>query len=277
MAKHRTKSKVRYLDIEDYEDYIERLKNRKQTFVVSKTTYSRKVETESLTLIFNTDAKGDNKLLALINAVRKNARDYLGRTSYEKRSEYIHFFDLFNIPKSDEVICKIDVKSAYWAAALKRGVVEEVTNRRLLEDFADRPAKEMKNARLKALGSLATTKTISRYEKGKLQPIKPEDIVTEPTKEIYMDICRDVDILMRDCASENHTVVYYYWDCIFVPKHTAADVLDFFKKRDYNVTVEETKLSYINIFNKGGGYILSESDDKAYMVRKESIGLIQNL
>jgi len=277
MAKNRTKSKVRYLDIDLYEDYVESLKSRKQTFTIAKTTYSRKISTDSLTLIFNVDAEGDNKLLSLINSVRKNARDYLGRTSYEKREEYIHFFDLFNIPKSDEVVCKIDVKSAYWAAALKRGVVEELTNKKLLEDFADRPAKEMKSARLKALGSLATTKVITRYVEGVLQDTNPEDVQVEPTKEIYMDICRDVDMLMRDCVSEHHTIIYYYWDCIFAPKNIAADVLDFFKKRNYNVTVEETRLTYIDIFNSGGGYILSESDDKAYMVRKESVGLIRDL
>ena len=127
---------------------------------------------------------------------------------------------------------------------------------------------------MKALGSLATTKFTRNYEDGIL---KDETPYTEITKEVYMDICRDVDMLMRDCVSENQTVIYYYWDCIFVPEGTAADVVNYFKKLDYDVTVEETKLTYVNVFKDGGGYLLSESDNKAYMVRKESYGLIKDL
>lgn len=277
------KTNIKYQEIKNYPRYLKMLVDRKVDFREVWTTYSKKVITDNLTIIFNPDGESDFNTLSLINMVRKNAVSYIANTSYEKRSEYIHFFDLFKKPDSDEVIWKVDVKSAYWEAALKRGVVDEMTNRKLIEIFADvpehmNPVKQMKKARLKALGSLATTKTTYYWIKGVRQDTKPEDVVTEKTKDIYMDICRDVDSMMRDCISENQSVIYYYWDCIFVPRDTAPGVLDFFKKRDYNVTIGETRLTYIP-FNKeqGGGYLVSDCDDKAYMVRRDSIGLLKNL
>lgn len=267
-------AQIKYLHIKFYDDYFSSLKKRNATFTVVKTSYSRKIKTEGTTIIFNQEGGNDYEVLSLINRVRQNAKDYLANTSYEKRDTFIHFFDLFRKPKSDEIIWKIDVRSAYWSMALKKNIILEETNRRLMVAFDGRPAKEMKQARLKALGSLATKKITEYYIEGKKER---EEYFTEVTKDIYMDICRDVDMLMRECVSENQTVIYYYWDCIFVPRDTAQDVLQFFKERDYNVSVEETRLLYVDIFKDGAGYLLSESDNKAYMVRKESIGLLEDL
>jgi len=267
-------SKIRYVDIQYYDDYFASLKRRQCTFELSKTSYSRKIKQQRDTTIFNDGAKQDYDLLPLINCVRQDALNYIGRTNFQMREEFINFFDFFKRPSSDEVMWKIDVKSAYWIASLKKGSTSEETNERLIWLFKDRPAKEMKAARLKALGSLATQKTKQWWEEGKMIN---EEVKTEITKGLYMDICRDVDNLMRDCVSNNQSVIYYYWDCIFVPKNTAKGVLEYFQDLKYDVTVEETTLEYIDIFNDGGGYITSTSDSKSYMVRKESIGLLDGL
>lgn len=268
-------SRIIYLDIENYDDYFKSLKRRKCDFELCKTSYSRKIKEKSITTIFNQGAEQDFELLPLINSVREDAVKYIGKTNYKDRENSdIQFFDFFKKPDSEEIMWKVDVKSAYWIASLKRGSTSEETNDKLLEIFKNRSSKEMKSARLKALGSLATRKTQQWYESGKMVD---EIIKTEITKGIYMEICRDVDLLMRDCVNNNQTVIYYYWDCIFVPKNTAQKVVEYFRDLKYDVTVEETKLAYVDIFNDGGGYITSESDSKAYMVRKESLGLIENL
>jgi hypothetical protein len=276
------KTNIKYQQIDNYNRYLKMLVKRKLTFKEVWTTYSKKVITNDLTIIFNPDGESDFNTLSLINMVRKNAVEYAENTSYEKRNEYIHFFDLFKKPKSDEVIWKVDIKSAYWLSALKKGVITEITNQKLYDIYKEvpehlDPVKQIKKARLKALGSLATTKVTYNWIKGVRQPTNPEDVITEKTKDIYMDICRDVDRLMRDCVNENHSVIYYYWDCIFVPRDTAQGVLDFFKKREYAVSIDETKLTYVPLSDNGGGYIISESDNKAYMVRKDSIGLLDDL
>ena len=261
--------RLTYLNLDYFDKYFKSLKKRELDFKLTKTTYSRKIELNDMVILFNEDGGSDYNVLSLINKVRKNARTYLGSTSFEKRQEYIHFYDLFRKPKSNEVIWKVDVRSAYWEAAMKRGIVDSVTNDSLIQAFEGKPAKEMKRARLKSLGALATTKNVREYVKGKMHK---EDVIKEPTRELYMDICRDVDILMRDCIAQNQDVVYYYWDCIFVPINTANEVIEYFKELKYDVTVEETKLEYQVIAERG--FIISQCDSKAYMVRKESIDLL---
>ena len=127
--------KIKYLNIKHYNDYFRRLKSRKGDFEIAKTTYSRKVKTKNLIVLFNDDGGSDYDSLALINMVRENAKEYLSKTSFEKRHSFIHFSELINKPISGEVYYKIDLRSAYWNAALKRGVIEELTNRKLLEVF----------------------------------------------------------------------------------------------------------------------------------------------
>ena len=90
-----------------------------------------------------------------------------------------------------------------------------------------------------------------------------------------MDICRDVDDLMKDCIANNQEAFYYYWDCIFIPDGYSKHVIEYFKDLKYNVTTGKTKLEYIPVFKDGGGYLLSKADDKIYMVRKDSIGLLK--
>lgn len=266
--------KVKYVDLEFYDDYIESLKRRKCDFSVSKTTYSKKIKENYFTTVFNDGGREDFDILPLINLVRADALKFIEKYQFKEDDSYISFYDFFNMPNSDEVICKIDTKSAYWEMARKKGVITEKTNNKLLELFEGRPVKEMKSARLKALGSLATQKTKQWYVEGKM--VK-EECTVEITRPLYMDICRDVDKLMAGCVRENQDIIYYYWDCIFAPKNIAPQVINYFEKVDYDVTVEETKLTYVDIFNDGGGYIVSESDNKAYMVRKESIGLLKSI
>lgn len=257
------------MHISFYEDYIKKIKDKGVRFDLSKTTYSRKVKQKGLTILFNEDGDSDMDALGLINLVRKNAKDFLGNTSFKQRSEYIYFSELINKPKSQEIIYKIDVRSAYWIAAMKRGVIEETTNSKLLEVFEFKTPEEMKRTRLKALGSLATKKTEQEWLGRKLLK---EKVVIENTKDLYMDICRDVDNLMRECVDENQQIVFYYWDCIFVPSGFEMEVMEFFKNRKYDVSVGTTRLEYINIGRTN--WVLSQDDDKAYMVKKESRGLI---
>lgn len=263
---------MKYMHIKFFEDYVKSLKRKEFDFEVSKTSYTRKIRHQGKTIFFNEDGGSDMQALSLINMVRNNAKKFLGSTSFQERDTYIHFSELINKPKSDEVIWKIDIRSAYWNMALKRGIIEEVTNKKLLELFEYEPAEMMKKARLKALGSLATKKTTQIYQKGKLVD---EKFSKEKTRELYMDICRDVDALMRDCINENGRAVFYYWDCVFIPDGFEAGVIKYFKDRKYDVSVETTKLEFVTI--AGTNWVLSMTDDKAYLVRKESRALIDGL
>ena len=239
------------------------------------TNYSRKIKTDNSTVIFNQDGGTDYTQLRLINRVRRDAKKYLDTFSNDTLgTSYIHFFDLLQRPNFDDVVSKIDVKSAYWNYALKRGIITEHTDHDLMHWWDGEPASDMKKARLKALGSLATTKRIVKYIDGK----KVEDseiIEVQPTKSLYMDVCRGVDDLMQECAREVKNCYYYYWDCMFCNEDTKQDVIDFMKYKEYDVTVKDTLLEYVEVGN--AGYLVSTQDSKIYMVRKESKHILENL
>lgn len=272
-------ARLKYMHIKYYDQYLENLKKRNQEFDLAKTSYSRKIKQKGLTLFFNEDGGSDVDSLGLINMVRDNAKNYLSTTSYQQREQknFIHFSELIHKPNSSEVIHKIDVRSAYWNAALKRDVILEATDRKLKEIFEFKPAEDMKRARLKALGSLATKSIKQQWRKGPngKSILAHEEVIVQNTRDLYMDICRDVDALMRDCVNQNERVVFYYWDCIFVPDGFEQGVYDYFKDRKYDVHAETTKLEFIKI--KNIHYLISLSDDKAYLVKKESRGLIEGI
>ena len=262
--------KTTYFKMESFPTCFNDLLNAKASFKLVSTAYTKKIITEKFKLMFNDTGKEDLKVLDLINSVRKDAKGYLN-TGGETRDSFISFFDLFNIPDPNEVITKVDVKSAYWDWALKKTILTDETNDKYLGYYDGITTQVAKNARLKALGCLATRKIIQTYIEGKL--IKElNDTKTEPTRPLYMEICRGVDELMENCVQQIPECIYYYWDCIFVPKSFEIDVLEYFANLNYLTTVGQTKLEYVEL--GGSGWLLSRDDKKSYMTRSENRHLI---
>lgn len=242
------------------------MKDRKESFEVTKTTYTKKILLKNNEeWIFNNEGDTDKSTLILIQLVRNDAKKYIEKNGILINRKGISFFNLFNVFDDDEVVCKIDLKSAYWNISLAKGIVSKETNavfEKLAENLDERAAKDM---RLKALGSIATTKLKQVYEDGVLVFEKP---YPEATKPLYMEICLAIDGIMKKTNNEVEGCVYYYWDCIFVKKSFSEQAIDFLKKQGYDCTVKETKIHYVNV--GGNGYIISKSDNKIYMTRKEN-------
>lgn len=251
---------TQYYSIDRYKHIKEALIRSGETFIMEETTYTRKIRFENKNLIFNEDGNGDNILLALINTVRRDAKKYI-ETNVIPADFQCDFFKLVDKPPKT-VISKVDVSGAYWHAAINLGLISEKTDHYLKSKY--KTTKEMKKARLKALGSLATRKKIYTFVNGCL--IETEDKVEE-TKEAYMYICFIIDQLMSDTALQVPGAFYYYWDCIFTDKRTAKDVIDYILEKGYHTKTQETTIEVMNVFDSK--YLLSNSDDKMYIVRKE--------
>lgn len=88
-----------------------------------------------------------------------------------------------------------------------------------------------------------------------------------------MEVCNGIDRLMKDVNFNIDGCVYYYWDCIFVKKKFEKEVIEYIESRGYDVSTEETKLEYIKIGETG--YLLSTSDSKIYMTKKENGFLLE--
>jgi len=266
---------ISYYHISQFLEYKNLLIKNKKSFVLIETQYTRRIDIpdEDLCLIFNETGKQDIKLLGLINRVRKDANYYMAIRPYIKE-KYIGFYDIWEIPDSDEIICKVDIRAAYWTYACMKDILSEETHNFFLDNYTNSNYEESKKARLKALGALATRKRRTIFTDGiedENQP-EPED---QPTKALYLDICRGIDNLMVQCYDNVDGVISYYWDCIFIRKKFAPIAIEFFKSQKYDVTVEETHLRYIEIGQNG--YLLSVSDSKIYMVSKENSKLFKYL
>lgn len=258
-----------------FDEEFKKLIRTKSDFEYIKTSFTKKLKTSRHTIIFNNDGTGDDMLLSLINKVRNDAKKYLEKNIEKLQStqhERIYFVDMFELPKHDEIIVKVDLTSAYWRFAVQEGIISEETNAFFNTTFDDRTGKEKKEVRLKALGALATRKEIETYKSGVSVDWEP---VEQETKILYMFICRSIDNVMRECKHECNGCIFYYWDCMFVRKEYEKDVINFFAKKQFECKSEETRLYYDEIGTRA--YFTSEVDGKMYMVEREDKHLIENI
>ena len=262
------KKKLLYRPIDEFQDYFARVKKRRWTFQLHKTTYSRSVETDDMVIMFTGDGSRDKRVLQLISKVRSDAEGYLDRVDMENLKN-IKYFDVIETPTTG-MVSKVDINSAYWKTALQKGVITQGTDDFLKDIYDKDEHKIMKQARLKALGSLATTKTSEIYHHGKLVP----DITlctARHTKAVYKDICASVDRVMCECASEVENCFYYYWDCMFVDSNFEKKAVEFFKSKDYEVKVGHCTMRYEMV--AGNYYLMAKevdsNEEKQYMVRAE--------
>lgn len=260
-----------YNKIKDYNNYLVRFKKYKWDFEVCSTTYTKKIITKNCIYFFNEDGKEDVKQLLLISAVRNDAKKFLQtHKNISVGQNKTDFFNLLDNIKSDTVIKKVDLRSAYWTYAMKMGVVTEETNNKFIEWYKNKVVSFSKNARLKALGSLATTKYSKFYEKGIL--IKDSPPESQFTKDLYMEICNGIDRLMKDLNFNVDGCLYYYWDCMFIDSDAEEEVVAYLNKRGYEVSVEEIKIEFLTM--GGNGYLYSLDDGKMYMTKRENRHLL---
>ena len=265
-------NRVIYSDLKNFDTYKRTLINGKESFTVVKTVYTKKVVMPYRTIIFNDGGIDDFSVLSLINKVRSDAKKFKGDL-YQNINDKIDYYRLFFDPV-DFLCVKIDLSAAYWTAALQKGIITEKTDKFFIELYKNKLQSSAKSARLKALGSLATTKITEIYEKGIFlhDEILPE---TQPTKKMYLWINKTVDDLMKSAAMEFDTVVYYYWDCVFIANNQSKDFLQYIDDRGYKAKkTGETLLSIQKVGNMK--YLKTIADGKCYMIRPEDEYLINS-
>lgn len=264
-------SKTYYYKTDFFYDEFSRLKKEKAWFLLSKTSFTKKIKGEGYAMMFNPEGKGDDRVLSLINKVRGEGQKFLSLTPNLGNGN-IDYFNLFEIPNEDELIFKVDVNSAYWQHAILKKVISDESNDLLNKLFSDEPYKVLKEARLKALGSLATRKEFEEFQEGVSTDYYIKEEITKP---LYIDICRGIDDLMKKCKHEVPGCVYYYWDCMFLKKGFEKRALEFFVDNKYTAKLGQTKLDYMKIGDIG--YLVSESDGKMYMTKRENRELLPNI
>lgn len=257
--KHR---EIKCLPLSEFDSFLKSAKKEFDDFTVHKTNYTRKIKYENMTFIFNETGETNMRLLSLIGKVRRDSIKYIEKNTVPNEYDLsVEFFSLVDRPPTT-YITKVDVRGAYWETAKKLGVITEDTDEYLRSNFSN--TKIMKEARLKALGSLATEKQITRYINGEEQEFS---IKRQPTKDLYIYICHCVDKLMRETAEEINGVFYYYWDCIFADEKAEKKVVEYILSRGYSTKTERSRLEALRLF--GQDYIITTTDALMYVVKFE--------
>lgn len=270
--------KTEYLHIKYYNKILSKTKKRNVEFQTEETTFTATILTDDKRIIFNKEGDSDNKVLSLIKAVRDDANAYMESSAYTFRSptkDKVNFFGLLDVLDNNSILTKVDVKSAYWERAKQKGVITNLTDLKYKKNFEGYETQYAKEARLKALGSTATAKHYKFYAKGKNKSeLFDEFILQQKTRQVYLELCRDIDELMLEMKRNIKGCKYYYWDCMFLEKEFAEKAVQFLKDKGYSSSSQETTVEYVKI--DGIGYLVSSSDDKIYMTRKETGYLLED-
>ncbi len=256
------KEKLSYVQMEQYEQYLDFYLNSGKTFSVEQTTYTKKLKVGGKTIMFNQSGESDFVVLALINKVRTEAKKWSEKNPMPKLNENDIFWSRLTERPPNTVITKVDLNSAYWQCALHRKVITDRTDEYLVEKYSDKD--ERKQARVKALGALATKKQILYYTNGEQYN---QDWKIEKTRELYMFICQSIDQLMSEMCINTAGAFFYYWDCIFTGLDTTDEIVNFMKEKGYASSEESVEQTIEQIGNHH--YIVCTEMEKVFLKRKE--------
>ncbi len=274
--------------LDDFESVFQSMKEDERSFTLLETNYTKKIRLndvgEPISILFSND-NFDPLEMKLINLVRTdiNTAKQSGRFLEKIADGSISWYESFNMKNGEACeVYKIDIDSAYWLKAISEGIISKKTNDFFLNSKGkfsngDTPEKADKNARLKALGSLATKKISTEFVNGEMIEVnnKYKNVkCDEYNRNVYLSICLEIDMAMKAIATRyfKHSR-YYYWDCIFLTKDVdVKEVFSFIKEElGYSCKLEETTI-YAN-FSKGvnGSIIdvrkLAKKDHFTYPVR----------
>lgn len=211
-------------------------------------------------------------------------------------------------------VAKCDIRAAYWRFALLNGVISRETNEYLTNKYApkeladrmhflvetgqepneqikkrfldrqskivERAVKKYKQARLLALGTLASLRSFQCYVPGPdgrsvqdfdLSKSKKDEYASKKTdlRNLYFWICSGVDNLMKD-LSEKSDAVYYYWDCSFVvaPNGKKNEGVQSFgklvKKLGFDYSVEYGHIQQVSIQDNYFEFVSDRGVSKNY-------------
>jgi hypothetical protein len=171
--------------------------------------------------MLNDTGSEDMFMLKLLNKVKVDISKCTNENFKSDSKIFWYLVNINNATSEKMNVYKVDLNSAYWAVALQQGVISKETDEYYRTNTMFMTDKIRKSYRVKALGMLATKKTTQVYENNILVH---EETKSAETKDIYISICEQVDILMRRYLSK---AVYYYFDCLFIEdQNTAYEVMN---------------------------------------------------
>ena len=191
--------------------YVDRLIQNKETFKHILTTNTEKVIVNGNTIWLK--GQLDFSFLGLYAKVKSDVKKFEKHKSLDfteklrNEIDYIQFKPITEIYSYQRYACtgmKMDINACYWNEARKMFLSEETYNYGLTVK---------KDARLKALGALATKKIVHEYEFGNLVASYVEK---SPFSLYFFKICYEVDVFFKKLLTAYASILGYWTDCFFV-------------------------------------------------------------
>lgn len=273
----------------DFEKDFKYFQDNKRTFTRRYTKYSELLKFDWYKTRYNDNGEPDGELLHIINLVKKDAEKYLKKEGVKNTFE-IGWTTLKGIPEQKDFY-KIDINSAYWEAALKRGVISQRTNLKALEyaqglkrnenetdeDYEKRKVKRFKQIRLKSIGSLATKVCEENYINGQLVPqlVNGKEILTKVTQDkgklnLYYQICEDIDVLIKLILRAVPQAWFQYWDCIFCMPDGVQETVRLLREAGFDATQDLAHFEVIPLSDyriQIETKMYSDGEEKTYNVK----------
>ncbi len=153
----------------------------------------------------------------------------------KESKEKIHYYYVnSNIQDGDRITgcVEIDLKSAYWEAAYRMGL--------LSEEIYEQGKTISKQSRLAAIGSLAKVKKRFKFDGKKQKELDP--IRSDLTEFLWDTICYKIGKLMYKAALACKDDFIFVWvDAMFVRKKALPLIKKIFKEAGYDFSIEKTE------------------------------------
>lgn len=246
-------------------EYIDDLKRSKIPFIMYSTTFTKTIYVDNRTYYYTANGKLKQRELNLIRIVKAYAESQNFKINVDRSK--INYIKVNNfksgVYKKD--IYEIDLNAAYWRLAYKYGyITKDIYYKGLnLNDKGEliKPVYNSygnisnyvsKMSRLIALGNLAKSKTIFKYDGEKYHA--PEKEYSTLTENVFFKVSSETDAIMKILSIIAGKDYLFYWvDAIFVKsKEAMENICDYLT----NELEFEFKVMKIHKLKKANSYIM---------------------
>ena len=216
-------------------EYIDDLKRSKIPFIMFSTTFTKTIYVENRTYFYSANGKLKQRELNLIRIVKAYAESQNFKISVDRSK--INYIKVNNFTNGiyKKGLYEIDLNAAYWRLAFKYGyITEAIYYKGLNLDEKGNPVKPIFNrygvisnhvskmSRLIALGNLAKSKTIFKYDGEKYHA--PEKEYSTLTENVFFKVSAETDAIMKTLSIIAGKDYLFYWvDAIFVKSKEAME------------------------------------------------------
>lgn len=169
--------------------------------------------------------------------------------------------------KGQEEIYEIDINAAYPTAAQNMGIITGDTYKKLMSKAVS------KKVRLIAIGSLASRKKITKYEKG--QQVGEPETPKNPTRKLFFHISKTIGQHMFEVMQHVPECLFYWVDAIFCPASKVEKVLSLLPYECKVMKINKVSCKKITL-HSGRAYITAYAHSEEKGERCYNFGIRQN-